>query len=165
MGVSIIGWAHSPFGRLDDMDLEALIAGVSRDALRHAEVAARDVDGIWLGQLNGGFVPDIFCSSLVLQADPELRWCPATRVENACASGAAAVEYTDVLRGRKDFVIYYRLLPWDHGTPALILTEAGGMVVHMDGAPYTIASPNQVTVVARSGPVQAQVRACLGGAA
>jgi acetyl-CoA C-acetyltransferase len=58
------------------MDLEALIAGVSRDALRHAEVAARDVDGIWLGQLNGGFVPDIFCSSLVLQADPELRWCP-----------------------------------------------------------------------------------------
>ncbi len=91
MGVSIIGWAHSPFGRLDDMDLEALIAGVSRDALRHAEVAARDVDGIWLGQLNGGFVPDIFCSSLVLQADPELRWCPATRVENACASGAAAV--------------------------------------------------------------------------
>ena len=91
MGVSIIGWAHSPFGRLDDMDLEALIARVSRDALRHAEVAARDVDGIWLGQLNGGFVPDIFCSSLVLQADPELRWCPATRVENACASGAAAV--------------------------------------------------------------------------
>ncbi|HRH74343.1 MAG TPA: thiolase domain-containing protein, partial [Zoogloea sp.] len=91
MGVSIIGWAHSPFGRLDDMDLEALIGGVSRDALRHAEVAARDVDGIWLGQLNGGFVPDIFCSSLVLQADPELRWCPATRVENACASGAAAV--------------------------------------------------------------------------
>ncbi len=91
MGVSIIGWAHSPFGRLDDMDLEALIGGVSRDALRHAGVAARDVDGIWLGQLNGGFVPDIFCSSLVLQADPELRWCPATRVENACASGAAAV--------------------------------------------------------------------------
>lgn len=87
------------------------------------------------------------------------------RYEPVAASGAAAVEYTDVLRGRKDFVIYYRLLPWDHGTPALILTEAGGMVVHMDGAPYTIASPNQVTVVARSGPVQAQVRACLGGAA
>jgi acetyl-CoA C-acetyltransferase len=91
MGVCIIGWAHSPFGRLDDMDLEALVTGVSRDALAHAEVAGGDVDGIWLGQLNGGLVPDIFCSSLVLQADPGLRWCPATRVENACASGAAAV--------------------------------------------------------------------------
>lgn len=91
MGVSIIGWAHSPFGRLDDMDLEALIGEVSRDALAHAGVDPADIDGIWLGHLNGGFVPDIFCSSLVLQADPRLRWCPATRVENACASGAAAV--------------------------------------------------------------------------
>jgi acetyl-CoA C-acetyltransferase len=49
------------------------------------------VDGIWLGQLNGGFVPEIFASSLVLQADDGLRWKPATRLENACASGAAAL--------------------------------------------------------------------------
>jgi acetyl-CoA C-acetyltransferase len=46
---------------------------------------------MWLGNLNGGFVPDIFCSSLILQADEGLRWKPATRVENACASGAAAI--------------------------------------------------------------------------
>lgn len=91
MGVCIIGWSHTPFGRLDHMDLEGLITTAGREALHHAGVAAEDVDGIWLGQLNGGFVPDIFCSSLVLQADPGLRWCPATRVENACASGAAAV--------------------------------------------------------------------------
>lgn len=91
MGVSIIGWAHSSFGRLDMIDLESLVIGVSRDALEDAEVSAEDVEGIWLGHLNGGLVPEIFCSSLVLQADPALRWCPATRVENACASGAAAV--------------------------------------------------------------------------
>lgn len=91
MGVCIIGWAHSPFGRLDDMDLESLITDVSRRALQHAEVPAEDVDGIWLGHLNGGLVPEIFCASMVHQADPALRWCPATRVENACASGAAAV--------------------------------------------------------------------------
>ncbi|MBW7901973.1 MAG: acetyl-CoA acetyltransferase [Rhodocyclaceae bacterium] len=91
MGVSIIGWAHSSFGRLDMVDLESLIVGVSRGALQDAGVPAGDVDGIWLGHLNGGLVPEIFCSSLVLQAAPALRWCPATRVENACASGAAAV--------------------------------------------------------------------------
>lgn len=91
MGVCIIGWAHSPFGRLDGLSLEDLIVQVSRDALAHARVDGAELDGIWLGQLNGGFVPEIFCSSLVLQADPRLRWCPATRVENACASGAAAV--------------------------------------------------------------------------
>lgn len=91
MGPCIVGWAHSPFGRLDALDLESLITGVSREAIRHAGIEAREVEGIWLGQLNGGFVADIFASSLVLQADDALRWAPATRLENACASGAAAL--------------------------------------------------------------------------
>jgi acetyl-CoA C-acetyltransferase len=87
----MVGWAHSRFGRLDGLDLEALIGGVTREALVHAGMAAGEVGGVWLGQLNGGFVPEIFASSLVLQADDALRWAPATRVENACASGAAAL--------------------------------------------------------------------------
>lgn len=91
MGVSIVGWAHSPFGRLPERDLESLIVQVSQGAMEQAGLSAADVDGIWLGQLNGGFVPEIFPASLVLQAAPGLRWRPATRVENACASGAAAV--------------------------------------------------------------------------
>ena len=91
MGVYIAGWAHSKFGRLDDSDLEQLITSVSRDAVVDSGLSFREVDAAWLGNLNGGFVPDNFCSSLILQADPELRWRPSTRVENACASGAAAV--------------------------------------------------------------------------
>jgi acetyl-CoA C-acetyltransferase len=91
MGVSIVGWAHTPFGRLDTHDLESLIMGVTRESIDHAGISASEVEGIWLGQLNGGFVPEIFASSLVLQADDGLRWKPATRVENACASGAAAL--------------------------------------------------------------------------
>ncbi|CAN5294587.1 acetyl-CoA acetyltransferase [soil metagenome] len=91
MNPCIVGWAHSPFGRLDQQDLEALITGVTRDAITDAGIEAAEVDALWLGNLNGGFVPDIFCSSLMLQAHPALRWKPATRVENACASGAAAI--------------------------------------------------------------------------
>lgn len=91
MGVCIVGWAHSPFGRLDTLDLESLIGGVTRASLGHAGIAGSEVDGVWLGHLNGGFVPDIFTSSLALEADDALRWRPATRVENACASGAAAL--------------------------------------------------------------------------
>lgn len=91
MGVCIVGWSHSPFGRLDALDLESLITSVARGALQDAGIAAGRVDGLWLGQLNGGFVPEIFASSLLLQADDGLRWKPATRVENACASGAAAL--------------------------------------------------------------------------
>ena len=91
MGTCMVGWSHSRFGRLDGQDLEALIGSVTREALAHAGIGAGEVGGIWLGQLNGGFVPEIFASSLVLQADDALRWAPATRVENACASGAAAL--------------------------------------------------------------------------
>lgn len=91
MAACIVGWGHSPFGKLDTMDLESLIAGVTRTAIVDAGIDASEIDGIWLGHLNGGFTPEIFCSSIVLQADDGLRWKPATRVENACASGAAAI--------------------------------------------------------------------------
>jgi acetyl-CoA C-acetyltransferase len=91
MGTCIVGWAHMPFGRHDALDLEALISASARDAIKNAGLDASLIDAIWVGNLNGGFVPDIFCSSLALQADDALRWRPSTRVENACASGAAAL--------------------------------------------------------------------------
>jgi acetyl-CoA C-acetyltransferase len=91
MGVCIVGWAHGRFGRHEDLDLEGLVASVGRQAVGHAGVDPQQIDAAWLGNLNGGFVPDSFCSSFLLDADPALRWKPSTRVENACASGSAAV--------------------------------------------------------------------------
>jgi len=76
-------------------------------------------------------------------------------------SGCAAVEYTDILGGKTDFVVYYRLLPWDHAAPALILVESGGRVEHLNGTPYSARSENQPTVVARDAGVSGHVRRCL----
>lgn len=73
-------------------------------------------------------------------------------------SACAAVEYTDVMQGNRDFVVYYRLMPWDHAAPALILEEAGGRVEHLDGRRYGPRSQNQVTVVARDGGTARRVR-------
>jgi acetyl-CoA C-acetyltransferase len=91
MTACIVGWAHSPFGRLQDTSLEELIVGVASDAIAHAGIAPDDVDEIVLGHFNAGFSPQDFTASLVLQADDRLRFKPATRVENACATGSAAV--------------------------------------------------------------------------
>jgi fructose-1,6-bisphosphatase/inositol monophosphatase family enzyme len=88
----------------------------------------------------------------------------AGRFQPVSAPGAAAVAYTDVLQGQYDFLTYYRLLPWDHGAPALILTEAGGVVEHLDGQPYSIRSSSQVTVVARSAAIAREVRTWISGA-
>jgi acetyl-CoA C-acetyltransferase len=91
MTASIVGWAHTPFGKFDTETVESLVVRVATDALADAGVSAADVDEIMLGHFNAGFSPQDFTASLVLQADPQLRFKPATRVENACATGSAAV--------------------------------------------------------------------------
>ena len=91
MDARIVGWGHTKFGRLEESTLEDMIVDVTKEAVAHAGVDYADIDGIWLGNYNGGLVPDGFASSLALHADEDLRFTPATRVENACASGAAAL--------------------------------------------------------------------------
>ena len=91
MTACIIGWAHTPFGRLDTETVESLVVRVAEEALRDAGVAPADVDEILLGHFNAGFSAQDFTASLVLQASPALRFKRATRVENACATGSAAV--------------------------------------------------------------------------
>ena len=86
----IVGWAHTPFGRLDGETVESLIVRVANGALADAGIEARNVDEIVLGHFNAGFSPQDFTASLVLQASPELRFKRALRVENACATGSAA---------------------------------------------------------------------------
>jgi acetyl-CoA C-acetyltransferase len=91
MTACIVGWAHSPFGKLEGETVESLVVKVTEEALAHAGISASDVDEIVLGHFNAGFSAQDFTASLVLQASPELRFKPATRVENACATGSAAV--------------------------------------------------------------------------
>ena len=92
MTAAIVGWAHSPFGKLQDETVESLIVKVADGALKDAGIAAKEVDEIVLGHFNAGFSAQDFTASLVLQASPDLRFKRATRVENACATGSAAVQ-------------------------------------------------------------------------
>jgi len=87
----IVGWAHTPFGRLEGETVESLIVRVATEALADAGVAPGDVDEIVLGHFNAGFSAQDFTAALVLQASPDLRFKRASRVENACATGSAAV--------------------------------------------------------------------------
>lgn len=91
MSACITGWAHSAFGRLDGETVESLIVSVVHDALADAGLDAAQIDEIYLGHFNAGFSRQDFTASLVFQADDAFRFKPATRVENACATGSAAV--------------------------------------------------------------------------
>jgi acetyl-CoA C-acetyltransferase len=95
----IIGWAHSPFGRIEDApDLETLMARVARAAIEDAGIAPEEIAAGFVGVFGEGFTPQGFPASLVLQSVPELRFRPITRYENACATGSAAIH------GARDFI-------------------------------------------------------------
>ena len=105
----IVGWAHTPFGKLEEPDVEGLIARVSGEALAHAGVEEAQVDGIYVGSMNTGFSKQGFEGSLVAVSRPGLAHAPATHLENACATGSAALyaalDFVDSGRGRIALVI------------------------------------------------------------
>ncbi len=91
MTACIVGWAHLPFGKHAEETVESMVTRVAADAISHAGIGPGDIDEIVLGHFNAGFSAQDFTASLVLQTDDRLRFKPATRVENACATGSAAV--------------------------------------------------------------------------
>ncbi len=105
MSECMVGWAHVPFGKRDD-DVESMICQVATAALADAGLEAKDVDAVVVGQFNGGFVQQDFPAALVFQADPAFRFKPATRVENACATGSTAIHVgLNTIRAKKARVV------------------------------------------------------------
>jgi acetyl-CoA acetyltransferase len=87
----ITGWGHTVFGKLDQVDLEQLIRDAVQPALESAGLEPKDIDGIFVGHFNAGFVGQDFTAALPAVAMPELRHTPSVRSENACATGSAAI--------------------------------------------------------------------------
>lgn len=105
----IVGWAHAPFGKSALVDTEALMAAVAFPALEHAGTSAEDVDGIFVGVMNNGFSRQDFQGALVSMGDERMASIPATRLENACATGSAAIyaamDFIEAGRGRVALVL------------------------------------------------------------
>ncbi|NDG40201.1 MAG: thiolase domain-containing protein [Betaproteobacteria bacterium] len=87
----IIGWGHTPFGKLDALDAEALFRDAALQAIASAGLDAADIDGVFVGHFNGGFLRQDFSGAMAALAIPALRHTPSVRLENACATGSAAI--------------------------------------------------------------------------
>ena len=87
----IIGWAHSKFGKAPEDDVEQLLAGVIPEALEHSGVGPEEIDGIFVGVYNNGFSRQSFEGALAGMAVPALSSVPSVHLENACATGSAAL--------------------------------------------------------------------------
>ena len=70
MSGCIVGWAHTPFGKHEGKDVEALMLQVIDAALADAGVDAADIDRIYVGHFNAGFSKQDFPSSLASRPRP-----------------------------------------------------------------------------------------------
>ena len=91
MSACITGWAHSKFGVNLNQTSEDMIADVVQKAIDHAEISAKEIDAIFVGTFNNGFQKQDFHGALPAVSQSDLRHVPAMRVENACATGSAAI--------------------------------------------------------------------------
>ena len=91
MSACITGWAHSKFGVNLNHTSEDMIADVVQKAVEHAEISAKEIDAIFVGTFNNGFQKQDFHGALPAVSQSDLRHVPAMRVENACATGSAAI--------------------------------------------------------------------------
>jgi myo-inositol-1(or 4)-monophosphatase len=55
-------------------------------------------------------------------------------------AGSASLDLANVASGRVDGFWEFNLNPWDTAAGVVLVREAGGMVTHYDGSPFTIDS-------------------------
>ena len=149
MDVHITGWAHSRFGKLP-ATVEDLVVEVARGALASAEIDAADIDAIYFSQYNAGMHPLTFGAPLVLQASDELWGLPSTRVENACASGSAAVQQgiLAIRAGVAKNVLVIGAEKMSDASTELVRTALIGADYEMMGTPYESGFAGRFALVA-----------------
>lgn len=102
--VSIIGAYNTKFGAFVEKDKESgsitdtktyyeFLIEAGRGALEDAGLAAKDIDGIWVGSCSPSlFVNQEHVAPLALEVAPDdFRFLPTTRTEGACASSSVAL--------------------------------------------------------------------------
>lgn len=148
--ISIVGSGHTKFGRLEQ-NLEALIVEATREAVEESGIAPGDIDAVFLGHFNSGMVTDGFASSLIHQAYPELRFKPAMRAENACASGSAAIHagMNTILAGKARTVLVVGAEKMTHRPTADITNALAGAGYQNDDAEKKLSFPQVFGVAAQ----------------
>jgi acetyl-CoA C-acetyltransferase len=108
-GVCVLGAGVTKFGELWEESFRSLIGAAGLAAVKDARIAGDDIDALYVGSMSAGrFIGQEHIGALVVdEAGLAHRRIPATRVEAADASGAAALRegYLAILSGEHDVVV------------------------------------------------------------
>ncbi|MFK0688331.1 inositol monophosphatase family protein [Mesorhizobium sp. IMUNJ 23033] len=128
-GETVAGIIHDPVGK--DWLIGARGAG---SHIRHARGSLEKVhvaEPVPILQMTGAV-------SWQYMPEPERSRLARNQTKSLSQFGyrCAAHEYRLLASGHAHFVVYAKLMPWDHLAGALIHTEAGGHAARFDGSPY-----------------------------
>lgn len=139
-GEAQASWIHDPLsGRIAHAERGG---GAYFDARRVGETSDLPDDGRLSGILSSAFLP----ASQSNLNDRLEAFVGTLSPTQRCAGH----EYPLVANGERDFCIYWRTLPWDHAAGALLLNEAGGVALRIDGSPYRPGSEGEGLILARN---------------
>jgi len=126
-----------------------VIAGLIYDPMGQDWAIARRGEGAWFESLNGQRRDMQVAKAVPLNEmvggvswgylEEPLRSTICTNMAQISASASlrcAAHEYRLVASGHTHFVLYNKLMPWDHAAGWLIHREAGGYSARFDGSAY-----------------------------
>ncbi len=149
--IHIIGSGHTRFGRLGET-LEELIVSAAQEAMAESGLDPAEIDAVFLGHFNSGLVSDGFASSLIHQAHPALRFKPASRCENACASGAAAIHagINQILSGKARHVLVVGAEKMTHRSTPEVTAALAGAGYQNDPAEAALSFPQVFALAAQT---------------
>ncbi len=140
-GTTVAAWIWRPMERV--MYLAERGAGATRNGARlhrpPAPPAAQDLRGTVLGRFL-----DAPTRAAVARNTGRFR-------DVTGGTGCAGVEYPAVLEGVRDFVLFWRTLPWDHAPGSLLAQEAGATVRRLDRSAYRPAQTTAGLLIAAGG--------------
>jgi fructose-1,6-bisphosphatase/inositol monophosphatase family enzyme len=151
-GEAVASWILDPqSGRLAQAQRGA---GAWLDSQRITTEAATGPDATLKGAVLRRFLPEPVARQV---ASAESRFA-----ELSTGTGCAGADYPAIVASDRDFILYWRTLPWDHAPGVLLAREAGGTAQRLDGSPYQPARhaiPG--LLVARNPTTWQQARAAL----
>jgi fructose-1,6-bisphosphatase/inositol monophosphatase family enzyme len=151
-GETIASWILDPqTGRLAQAQQGA---GAWLDGQKVTTSPATGPDATLKGAVLRRFLPALVASK-VASAESRFAELPA-------GTGCAGADYPAIATGARDFILYWRTLPWDHAPGVLLAREAGGTALRPDGTPYQPAQHARPgLLVARNPATWHQARAAL----
>jgi fructose-1,6-bisphosphatase/inositol monophosphatase family enzyme len=103
------------------------------------------------------FLPEEMKNSLFAGKDEFAELLPGRR--------CSGIDYPSLVAGEQDFLMFWRLLPWDHAPGVLFAEEAGGVVARLEGSKYLPGDQQPGLLIARDPEVWRSVHRLLTGQA